>query len=967
MVVTDTLPQGISSNVTATTVSGITPVIANGQVTVGLGTLASGASASAVTINVQPLPTAVPQISDAATVSSDTYDPDTSNNSPAPVTTTVDAVADLQVGITAVTSPVPAGQDVTYRITATNNGPSDASGVSVADYLPDGVTFVSATGGAVPVSGLITFDIGALADNATESFEVTLQTSGTTVSPMSDMVTITGDQYDPNTTNNTMTLPVPITPVSNLSLALDGPTDPVNTGTKVRYTIAASNTGPSPDPDAVVVDTLPANVTFVSATGGVVPINGVLTFDVGDLASNATSDVAIVVEPTAAAAGTVSGTITDNASIQGQYNVNANTSTSVTTTVDAVTGLVLQLAAAPTQGYVGQAVKYTITVNDDGPSNATGVVVTDTLPSDIGSKLTATTSVQGVTPAIAHSTVTASFGYLAYGATVTMTISVVPTQAAVTDSPLVDSANITDDQIDPDDNSANVATPVDSAVNLDITQFTADASSIEFGDDLTYTAIVTNNGPSTASGVTLTAPLSTNAAFLSGSFAPSSGSSAPAGSVSQSGTNLVALIGDLAMGASETVTFEISPGAGAIGQLVQSITATSNEYDTNPTNNTAQTTTTVLDRPGTIQFSATNYEVPDTAGSATITLVRTDGSRGQVSVNFSTYGMTATAGVDYQPTTATVVFPAGATSETVQVPVLDDPYDDHNELVGLAISSPSGGAVIGTTNLATLTIVDVDPDATVPQVTALQWTGSAQSIASLVLSFNEPLAAGPANNASNYSLVNIGRDGIFGTGDDSTVGVKSATYNASNWTVTLVPGSPLSLNQFYHIAVSGTAPNGITSLNGEELAGAGPGLAGTDYTAMFAQGTKLTYVDPSKNTVTMTIKKGGYLDDVLTGAAQGGELVVVGEVPHRTVLSGKVKRGKHGSGQSFLGYTVYGLGQFGNVKVKMTSPPFEITRYPFSPGRPPSNRHSRTCGSMRRLHRPRQSIRIGLTPSAGAI
>jgi hypothetical protein len=57
-------------------------------------------------------------------------------------------------------------------------------------------------------------------------------------------------------------------------------------------------------------------------------------------------------------------------------------------------------------------------------------------------------------------------------------------------------------------------------------------------------------------------------------------------------------------------------------------------------------------------------------------------------------------------------------------------------------------------------------------------------------------------------------------------------------------------------------------------------------------------------------------------------------VPHRTVLAGTVKQGKHGTGRAYLGYSLYGLGQFGNVKVTLKSPPFQIQRFPFSPGLP---------------------------------
>ena len=151
--------------------------------------------------------------------------------------------------------------------------------------------------------------------------------------------------------------------------------------------------------------------------------------------------------------------------------------------------------------------------------------------------------------------------------------------------------------------------------------------------------------------------------------------------------------------------------------------------------------------------------------------------------------------------------------------------------------------------------------------------------------------------------------------------------------MTLVPAQPLKSNQFYSLLIKGTA-GGVTDLGGNELAGAGAGHPGTNFTALFAQGTDLKYVDAGGNQVTFTVQHGGYLQDLLTGSGLGQRLVLVGEVPHKTVLSGTVVPGKHGSGRAYLGYSVYGLGQFGNVRVNMKSPPFVVQRYPFSPGLP---------------------------------
>ena len=204
-------------------------------------------------------------------------------------------------------------------------------------------------------------------------------------------------------------------------------------------------------------------------------------------------------------------------------------------------------------------------------------------------------------------------------------------------------------------------------------------------------------------------------------------------------------------------------------------------------------TTTVLDRPGTLQFSASDYTVPENAGLATITIVRNDGLRGQVSVQFTTVSMGATPGLDYTPTTGTIVFPAGVASETIQVPVLADPYDDHNELVGLDLGAPAGGAVLGDPATATLTIQDIDPNFNSPTVSDVQWTGSATSITSLVMSFSEPLTAATAANPANFEVASVGRKGTFSTQHGQNVIFNAPVYNPANWTVTLVPVQPLAV------------------------------------------------------------------------------------------------------------------------------------------------------------------------------
>jgi hypothetical protein len=208
--------------------------------------------------------------------------------------------------------------------------------------------------------------------------------------------------------------------------------------------------------------------------------------------------------------------------------------------------------------------------------------------------------------------------------------------------------------------------------------------------------------------------------FVSGHWTQSFGTPAIGGLVDQEGSNLVADIGNLAVGSTITVTFVVTPGQDAVGSPTATVSASAAEFNQTPSAATASLTTTVEDQPGDLQFTASIYEVTETAGSATITIVRTNGLRGQVSVYFTTVPINATAGLDFTPASETVVFPAGVARESIQVPVLADPYDDRNELVGLAISNPTGGAALGDVTTATLTIQDIDPNPTVPMVAAVQ-------------------------------------------------------------------------------------------------------------------------------------------------------------------------------------------------------------------------------------------------------
>jgi hypothetical protein len=141
-----------------------------------------------------------------------------------------------------------------------------------------------------------------------------------------------------------------------------------------------------------------------------------------------------------------------------------------------------------------------------------------------------------------------------------------------------------------------------------------------------------------------------------------------------------------------------------------------------------ETAPVVVLQPGTLSFSSPIYTVTENGTVATITVTRTGGADGAVSVTYTTSNGTATAGADYTPATGTLSWAdADATSKTFTIPIIDDNIVEGDETVNLALSNPTGGATIGT-GAAVLTITDVEPGTIVvsggPAVTVNESAGT---------------------------------------------------------------------------------------------------------------------------------------------------------------------------------------------------------------------------------------------------
>ena len=121
--------------------------------------------------------------------------------------------------------------------------------------------------------------------------------------------------------------------------------------------------------------------------------------------------------------------------------------------------------------------------------------------------------------------------------------------------------------------------------------------------------------------------------------------------------------------------------------------------------------------PGAVAFSAPTYTVGEAGPSAALTVNRTGGSTGSISVDYAFSGGSATGGsacggsVDYDNDGGTLNFADGETSKNINVPICNDAVSEGDETFNATLSNATGGATIGSPNPATVTITDDDAPA----------------------------------------------------------------------------------------------------------------------------------------------------------------------------------------------------------------------------------------------------------------
>ncbi|RFS20718.1 DUF11 domain-containing protein [Chitinophaga silvatica] len=517
--ITDTIPTGIINPVwTVQTSGGATSSVNNGTgnilltsdipVTTGKVIITVNGTIAATQRDTTIINSAVAQLpsgyQDTVAVSSK-------------VQTVISNKVDLVMVKSGPTTKV-AGQPIQYQLVVSNNGPADAIAAVVTDTIPAAIGNVSVT---ATTTGTATVNLQPVAGNRIFAVvnipvgagnKVTITVNGV-VDPSTPVGTIKNTGYvRPGSGNNVIntfddssSVTTQITNQVGVTISKNGPAA-LNVGDPITYRIDVSNTGVSDANGVVILDTIPAGIISPSYTVSVTG-NGGTTFT--DLSTTpGIIHLSANIEGTTSGPGTitiiVNGTVSQNAAGSLVNNAHAdfggrNTAT-VVTKLNNNTDLQIT-KTAPQQLQAGLPITYTITVSNNGPGNARGVAIKDTIPA-----MVLNPSWQAVVAGGATVNSTSGTGNIDLTAgipvgtglvTITVTGTVDPSFTGTIVNRAV--ANPGPGVTDPTPAVAVATTKVTNAANLSIVK--SGPAKIAAGTTITYSLIVHNAGPSVATGL----------------------------------------------------------------------------------------------------------------------------------------------------------------------------------------------------------------------------------------------------------------------------------------------------------------------------------------------------------------------------------------------------------------------------------------------------------------------------------
>jgi large repetitive protein len=605
VVVTDSLPTGLTfvqfvpstlpCFYTAPTLTCTLPTLNTGQTrTIGIeATVDAGTPGGTVLTNT-------------ATVTVSEPETDLSNNQSS-TTVTINST-DLRVE-KVVNNPAPnTGDSLIYTVTVTNLGPGIASGIQITDNLNaiSGITYVSDNSAASATSydsatGIWTLTGITLNAGQSRSLNITATVNagaGSLPQPIVNTASLTDvDQTDSNSSNNSDTASFAVGGV-DVSLVKGVNNAAPNEGATVIYSLIVENRGPITATNMVVTDQLDIiPVTYISHAANPVgttynPTTGVWTIPSLPPGQSRRLDITVTVD-----AGTAGSSITNTATISSLDQTDADASNNTDDAVITVGRVDLAISKSvdnPTPAE-GATLVYSVTITNNGPGNASGVVVADALPAGVTYVSdTSATVLNSSGIATSYSGGNWTIGTLNTG--VSLTLQITTTVDVGTSGTTITNTASLGSVTQPDSNSANNSdTAVIAVSGLDVAvSKTVNSAAASEGDTLVYSITVTNNGPVNATNLVITDNL--NALPLnyvsdtSATVLDSLGAATAYSTASGAWT-----IGQLNSGASLTLQITVTVNTGASGTTITNSAALTSldQADSNASNNTDDAVVTV--------------------------------------------------------------------------------------------------------------------------------------------------------------------------------------------------------------------------------------------------------------------------------------------------------------------------------------------------------------------------------------
>ena len=473
---------------------------------------------------------------------------------------------------------------IEYTIVVVNNGPDKSFNVTVGDLLPDGVKFISSNGQYNPDTGV--WFVGDLDANESVTLKIVVQVIK--VGNITNNVNVTGTGHDTNLTNNNDSVSVSVPESVLLNITKVANSTIIVAGENVGYTVTVTNYGPSVATNVVLKDIFNSKELLNLQYS----LNGVdwLDYDEAVSLGNINVGANITVYFRAKVNGSVRGDVLNIVNITtGVDDARGNFTDNETVNVIANTTLVVIKDAEIKALNPGDTAHFVITVIAGGSSDSLNVKLEDILDAELLDIKSATYRINGGN--LTDYTQIISLGNMHTGSKI-----IVDIYAAIlgtTGQDIFNCVNVTSDE-HPEGNTSNTTIHVNIA-DLEIIKIVNNATP-NYGDEITYTITVRNNGPDNSTNIKVSEVLADNFKFIS----------ANASKGYYDLTNGVWAVGNLTN--NETAKLVITVKIVKTGFIQNNVSVNGTGFDPNVTNNNA----------------TVNITVPQTADLSVVKIVNVD-------------------------------------------------------------------------------------------------------------------------------------------------------------------------------------------------------------------------------------------------------------------------------------------------------------------------------------------------------